>query len=552
MIFSFLILGLMSGCKNKKLESQISSSADELEGGKNTGVTPGDGSANPVAPVPADRPTIVINTSTVLTKLNSLTLNFTIQGLIKDRVRSIGCSLNSMSSVDCSGLVLQMTNLIDGNHLARIVLITTANIRIEKEFSFTKDAAAPNINVSSTPGSLTSSKSVNFAFTVTDSISGVSRISCKIDSEAPVDCSIGFSKSNLSEGDHIFTIDAIDMAGNSAPQYQYRWTVDASVPTVTITQSGLPALNTQAESATFSFSGASTYECKLAAETSFSACTSPKSYTALSQGQQSFKVRGRSGTGVLSSEQEYRWIIDRTPPEISVTGKPAAVITQINTEFLFTATDSLSGIESSQCVLDSSSPFPCQTRHDIANLTIGAHTFRINATDKAGNKAVEYIHNWTVEEAIQPLVASESFYAEQPNPDAGYKYSVRLYEANKVNFFVGKAAFSPLAGARSFLGMKENAKLNLGKVAIGERSTSVIIKIVNDTNDAITLNRPNLENSKIPVDFGSTAFPLTIQAQKEIDVQIRVSGSEAGALSSSMNWTYGSLSKKQKLLLTAK
>ena len=62
-------------------------------------------------------------------------------------------------------------------------------------------------------------------------------------------------------------------------------------------------------------SGATSYQCALDTPT-FTACTSPKSYTGLAAGSHTFQVRAVKGSAT-SSAVSYTWTIDLTAPTLT-------------------------------------------------------------------------------------------------------------------------------------------------------------------------------------------------------------------------------------------
>ncbi|TMC48514.1 MAG: hypothetical protein E6J20_18800 [Chloroflexi bacterium] len=75
---------------------------------------------------------------------------------------------------------------------------------------------------------------------------------------------------------------------------------------------------TNSTSITFTFSDTQsgvTFQCSLD-NAAFSACTSPKAYSALAQGSHGFQVQAVAG-GKASSSTSYSWVVDTTPPTMS-------------------------------------------------------------------------------------------------------------------------------------------------------------------------------------------------------------------------------------------
>jgi hypothetical protein len=114
--------------------------------------------------------------------------------------------------------------------------------------------------------------------------------------------------------------------------------VDNAPPETTL-DSGISG-HVTSTSASFSFSSPEsgvTFECKLDAQ-AFSACSSPKEYTGLSDGTHNFSVRARDAAGnVDASPVSTQWSIDTTAPTVTdVT--PAADATGVAVSDNVTAT----------------------------------------------------------------------------------------------------------------------------------------------------------------------------------------------------------------------
>jgi hypothetical protein len=170
------------------------------------------------------------------------------------------------------------------------------------------------------------------------------------------------------------------------------------VPTPTITSK--PDSRTSATSATFAFSSGSgvTYDCALDGA-SFSACVSPKAYSALAVGSHAFQVRARR-SGDVSSPASYTWVIDRTPPPApTITSKPASLTDDTTPRFAFT--DAEAGV-AFICKLDSRASASCTSPESYSRLADGSHTFQVQARDGAGNTSSTTSFTWTIDTQPPP------------------------------------------------------------------------------------------------------------------------------------------------------
>ena len=155
--------------------------------------------------------------------------------------------------------------------------------------------------------------------------------------------SLTFPSSNFpADGDYVFRVRAVDNASNTEAATSYTVTLDNAPPNTSITAQ--PNDPTNATGASFSFTsseGGSTFECRLDGS-SWTSCTSPKSYTGLTQGSRTFDVRATDGAGNTdASPASFAWTIDTTDPSAAL-AFPAASGTYRNAswnDFSGTASD---------------------------------------------------------------------------------------------------------------------------------------------------------------------------------------------------------------------
>jgi Big-like domain-containing protein len=180
-----------------------------------------------------------------------------------------------------------------------------------------------------------------------------------------------------------FYATATDLLGNPSPCSEgFTYVEDSVNPLVTLTEKP-PALTNQTV-ASFSFVSSklnSTFECKLDGA-GFKACTdtSPVLYTGLDDGQHTFAVRATNvSTGPPT---EYTWTVDTVAPSSSITSTPLAVSNSASANFAFASSEVGSTFF---CSLDASGFAPCGSPTSYSGLGDGAHTFRVEAVDPAGN-----------------------------------------------------------------------------------------------------------------------------------------------------------------------
>ena len=179
-------------------------------------------------------------------------------------------------------------------------------------------------------------------------------------------------------------------------------------PTVAI---GLPrpASTTTDTSATFNFTASDNWagtldvECQLDGG-SFTDCTSPKTYTGLSDAAHTFTVRATDVAGNTSSAS-YSWtVFDTQAP-----AQPELEVTTGSLIFEYTSTDdhTLPGDLTFQCRLDGAPYAACSspttyTTAQLNAMTPGNHTFQVRAIDEANNIGQPTSHTFTVADITDP------------------------------------------------------------------------------------------------------------------------------------------------------
>jgi hypothetical protein len=161
------------------------------------------------------------------------------------------------------------------------------------------------------------------------------------------------------------------------------------LPPETMVTAG-PSGTVNSASASFSFASSeagSTFECRLDSG-AWVACSSPKEYSGLANGQHSFSVRAKDSAGNVDPSAASRtWttevpVPDTVPPNTTVTAGPSGTVNSASASFSFASSEAGSTFE---CRLDSGAWVACGSPRDYSGLANGQHTFRVRATDAAGN-----------------------------------------------------------------------------------------------------------------------------------------------------------------------
>lgn len=305
------------------------------------------------------------------------------------------CSLDGGAFAACTS-PKTYTAVAGGAHTFRARAVDAAgNIdATPATYSWTVDLTAPATTIVLGPSNPTNS--TNGTFTFSSSESG-STFECSLDGAAFAACTSPRGYSGLTAGNHSFQVRATDLAGNvDLTPATHDWTIDLVAPETTITAG--PSSPSNSANASFSFSaseGGGSFQCSLDGG-AFTGCTSPKTYTGLAAGPHTFRVRAIDAAGNLdASPATHGWTIDLAAPETTIDTAPASLTSSTSATFTFSSSESGSTFE---CSLDAGAFGACTSPHSYGALAEGPHTFRVRASDTAGNTdASPASRDWTVD-----------------------------------------------------------------------------------------------------------------------------------------------------------
>jgi len=269
----------------------------------------------------------------------------------------------------------------DGSHTFFVrALDELGNASAAASSQWTIDTIAPQAPViTGEPQSPSGSSSASFSFTDADP---TVTFQCQLDGAGFSDCSSGSANySDLLDGPHTFGVKAADPIGHESDLTTYSWAIDTVYPVVTLNDKPPPVTNQT--SASFSFSStrpAGAYQCDLDGG-GFGICTSPRVYSGLRDGSHTFSVQATS-LGNTGPTTGYTWTIDTVAPETTITSAPPATSRSGSATFTFTSSEAGSTFA---CSVDTAGFTPCTSPQTYSGLGDGAHTFRVEAVDQAGN-----------------------------------------------------------------------------------------------------------------------------------------------------------------------
>jgi Bacterial Ig-like domain/Bacterial Ig domain/Calcineurin-like phosphoesterase len=208
--------------------------------------------------------------------------------------------------------------------------------------------------------------------------------------------SVSWNSASIADGSATITARAVDNASNTTTSTGSTVTVNNTTVDTTITAG--PSGSVNSTSASFSFTATvvgSTFACSLDGA-AYSACTSPKAYSGLSNGSHTFLVRATNPSGFTDSSPASRtWTVDTVVPDTTITSGPSGTVASASASFSFTATEAGSSFS---CSLDGAAFSTCSSPQNYTNLANGSHTFQVRAADAAGNvDATPASRSWTVD-----------------------------------------------------------------------------------------------------------------------------------------------------------
>ncbi len=253
----------------------------------------------------------------------------------------------------------------------------------------------PNTSITASPPDPDNDADPSFSFTSNE---GGSSFECKLDGGSFASCTSPKSYTGLSAGSHTFEVRATDAAGNTdATPASHTWTIDLTDPPAPAIDPPSPAQGaTTNDEVDFHFSDSEpgvTFECALDGG-AFTTCTSPKNYTALSEGSHTFEVKAVDAAGNESAVTSRTWNVDGDP-ETTITSTPSDPSNTANPSFSFDSSDPGSTFE---CKLDAGSFASCTSPKSYTGLSAGSHTFEVRAIDPESNvDPTPAAFTWTID-----------------------------------------------------------------------------------------------------------------------------------------------------------
>ncbi len=300
----------------------------------------------------------------------------------------VECRINYGPYAPCSSprtLVLS-----SGNHLHEIRARDAAGNTTTVSTSFVIDLYAPLITFTAAPATNTAVTSTTFAFTVQDS--DLQTVECSYDAAPYAPCTSPVTISNLTLGNHSFSVRASDDLGNLGLRTHF---FHADPRPINITFLSGPLGDTADNSPFFTWSQtfATSRMCRYDANPQVSDCGSVLG-TTLPDGPHTFYVRiwNDRGESLLATRS---FTVDTVAPTVTITGGPSGTITNPEVEFSFVAgADAVT----TECRLfrqgaATGSYAPCASPYPLTlspPSTPYPYVFEVRVADQAGNQWSTY------------------------------------------------------------------------------------------------------------------------------------------------------------------
>jgi large repetitive protein len=369
-----------------------------------------------------------------------------------DDASSFVCQLDGMTPMACTSPI-DIGALSDGLHNFQVVGTDVAgNQSSPAVYGWTVDTLGPVLTITSvSPAGYFISQS---NLTLTFSVNETSVVNCEVDGGASSDCSSGsISPSGLSDGVHTITLTPRDDVNNLGATVGYTFSVDTTGPVVEITSVTPAASLTNIANAAISFTSSESvgFRCSLDGS-AYAACSSPASYSNLADGGHTFSVIGVDALGNLSAAPaSYSWTIDTGAPTVTITSHtPVNSPTNIQSMSLTFVSNEPGSFS---CQLDALSWMSCTSPANYNGLADGTHTFKVLATDLAGNTSASKSYTWVIDTVGPTTTITSTSITESPTDATGITVNFTANEASTFECSLDGASFAGCLSPVSYSGL---------------------------------------------------------------------------------------------------
>ncbi len=335
------------------------------------------------------------------------------------------CSVDQATFDKCQSPV-NLAGLSNGDHQFQVYAVTPRGVVASDPvgYTWTVDRIAPTVQITNLNDLSGLTNQVSITFQVSSSKSGTFK--CSLDGVQAQACVSPMSYTVLTEGQHNFSVWAIDKVGNISGQpAQFNWTLDLTAPVASIAAVEPNEDLSRNPNRTISFAAneTSNFECALD-DGGFGPCESPLELADLAEGSHNVQIRATDLAGNIGSIVTHSWTLDFTAPEISVGAvNPAQGLTNA----LGVSVDwSLNEAGQTYCQWDSMDPVVCSSPFTANFDEDGSHHLSLWAIDTVGNRSAKTILNWSSDRTA-PMISFGSI-----EPSAATYLSVNSVRASLV------------------------------------------------------------------------------------------------------------------------
>ena len=325
---------------------------------------------------------------------------------------------------------------------------------------WTVDTVAPDTTILTSPQGASTSATAAFTFSASET---GSTFDCRLDSAAYTACTSPQQYTGLSAGSHTFTVRATDSAHNvDASPAARSWAVetsqsDTTPPVVTLTAPAAgtavirqtvtltaPAAGTAVLRQTVTLTADATDNVAVdhvdflvndtvVATTGSAPYSARWSSATVPDGAVTIKARATDTSSGVATSPGRSVTVDNSAPDTSIGSGPTGSVASRSASFGFSSGDPGATFE---CSLDGSAYASCSSPKPYTALADGPHTFRVRASDLAGNvDASAASASWTVRHGRAEhddhggserygLSRSASFGFSSNEPSAGFECSL--------------------------------------------------------------------------------------------------------------------------------
>ena len=258
-------------------------------------------------------------------------------------------------------------------------------------------APAPPVTVTSRPQAFEATGAAHFVFDAP----GADSLEFALDSGTYQPTGATLDLTGLADGSHSVDVHAL-LGTQTGTRTTVTWTVDTAAPGLTFTAQPTGTTNQSTAHLAWTLDDpAATTTCQLDA-TAAAPCTNTYDPAGLTDGPHTVTIVATDNVG-NSSTSTTSWDVDTGAPVVTITQAPSGTTPQTSTNIKWNVDDH-SATET--CQLDGGAPVSCHDNRSYSNLTDGAHTVTVTATDGQGNIGSDSV-TWTVD-TTDPVVTVTS------------------------------------------------------------------------------------------------------------------------------------------------